>query len=264
MAENPRPYARINLLSRKAKDQRQAQAMQQAIGEGKEYKFKKKSNAPTTVTAGGKSYTASGRGTEVESGTVTTTEAKPAPKYKITVDKPGTGGEKKTFVPGDMQGNKINDRKTTMHMSSMMKENPAKTQKRMDEQESMENKSKLGILNDEDEKKVKGGYTPPAKTSHGGKEYYGRVKTEKQDPEKKEVEISGIAQTTTTKKPYVKVSPMKSKVAARRDISSSRTHVKWLDSKKETKNFTKMANQSKSTSQWSGGGYRYNKIKKGV
>lgn len=259
-----KPYATINLLSRKAKDKRQAGAMQQAISEGKSYAFKKKSNKPTTIMSGdNKPVTATGRGTEVSSGVMTKSETKPGKEYSLEVEKPNSAKEKKTFVPGDMQDSKVHNRKSYMGMSSMMKEHPDKTRKRIEEQEGMETKSKLGMLNDEDEKSVKSGYSSPTKTSHGGKEYYGTVKTEKTPAEKKTISFKSPDQTTVTKKPYVKVSPMKTAPQlADRDMGSKRGHVKWLDSKKETKGLTNMTNKKTSKSGWSGSQYKFNKIKR--
>lgn len=263
MTQSPpkKPYATFNLLSRKAKDERQAGALNKAASEGKSYSFQKKSRKPTTIQAGDKTMTATGRGTTVTAGTKTSTETSPGKSFTMTAIKPAT--EKKTFVAGDMQGNKIHNRKSHLGSSSNLNESPEKTNARIEAQESMERKSKLGMINDEAEKSVKSGYATPGKTSHGGKEYFGKVETTKSTPETKEVSIAGVPQQKTTKKSYLKISPKTTMPkAADRSMGSQRSHVKWLDSRKETKPFTKMTNQGTSKSNWSGSGYKFNKIKK--
>jgi hypothetical protein len=124
MPHNDKPYRKINFLSRKAKDKRNIQFMKKRMDEGGSSSFVKKSNVPMEVSKG--KY-ASKRGSTVSGSTKKVVTIEPSKMTVTTERKPGK------YVAGDFQG-KVHDRPTTMELGRSMKENPMKTQMRMDAQ----------------------------------------------------------------------------------------------------------------------------------
>jgi hypothetical protein len=67
------------------------------------------------------------------SGKTVTAKVVPWAKSKVTVHST-PDRTTKTFIAGDLQGNKVNDRPTTPQVGKSLNENPAKTKARMDAQ----------------------------------------------------------------------------------------------------------------------------------
>lgn len=123
-------YSRVNLLSRKEKDSRNVSAAASRGGGSVTLKSNKttlplesKGGSPTTMTRGTTVKVKSG---QKQVGTRKVT-LKPSYSEKV----PGKTSTSETFVAGDMNGGKVNDRATTPELGKSLKENPTKTSMRM-------------------------------------------------------------------------------------------------------------------------------------
>lgn len=120
---NP-PYRKINLLSRKAKDEKGLAS----IKNGGDYVIRSKNKISNPTNP---SQTLS-RGSKVsvrtKSDLITKSSTSPTTYKSATIDVP-----KSKFVPGDMQKD-VKDRPTTMALGKQLREDPKKTATRMDAQ----------------------------------------------------------------------------------------------------------------------------------
>lgn len=224
---NPsRPYSKINFRSRKEKDKRNlAAASASPYGGDVIIKSKNKVANPQNKSQ------MLPRGSQVSIRKVNEVTKKPsstAPGQSFTVTK--TTPEKRKFIPGDYNapGNPTVDRQTTVSLGKSMKENPAKTQARMEAQAA-------------------------GKTAYdykGKKEYSGRIET---TPAKTTTETKSVPKLTMEGESY---SVPKNQVITKSPVApgdqgmtrgKTAKHVKWLGSKKSTKGLTSKPNTGGST-----------------
>ena len=159
---NP-PYRKINLLSRKAKDEKGLAS----IKNGGDYVIRSKNKISNPTNP---SQTLS-RGSKVsvrtKSDVITKSSTSPTTYKSATIDVP-----KSKFVPGDMQKS-VKDRPTTMALGKQLREDPKKTATRMDAQ----SKGKISY------------------TGGGKEEYSGRIQ-KSYEPRKINVPVPGKMSTS--------------------------------------------------------------------
>lgn len=115
------------IIGRRAKD---AQAMQQAQQTGGSVTIRSK-NKIANPTSPGRTLPRGSQVTYTKTPTVTKAPDTVTPgKRSVTVSKT----TRDVYHPGDMQGNKVHDRPTTMALGKSMREAPAKTSQRMSAQ----------------------------------------------------------------------------------------------------------------------------------
>ena len=226
--ENKPPFRKINLLSRKTKDERGLASIQG----GGEYTIKSRKKIPNPKNPSEMLP----RGSNVSVATKTENVQHELPKPDKVTQKTYDLPVRK-FIAGDYQDKPI-DRPTTMQLGKQLNENPAKTQTRM-------------------------GAQAQGKTSYdfkGKKEYSGRVETTykpvtvtKREPQKPTVISVPITKkvTNVTKPVEVKGTVIKRK--------QSFENTPWTSTKKQTKGYTSNPNKGgKTRVKWMGSKVKVN------
>lgn len=229
MIDGKPPFRKINLLSRKAKDERGVAS----VAQGGEYEIKSKNKIADPTAPSQKLTRGSKINVSMKSETIHKIGPTPNPTYQDkTIDVPV-----KKYIPGDFQ-KKIIDRPTTMEHGKTMNEAPAKTQMRINAQ-----------------KEQKTSYT------HGGKEEYaGRNETSSKQVKIKVPVMRRPAITTETiTRPVTTVTkPVK---AASQIIKRKQSfeNTPWTSTKKQTKGYTSNPNSGGRTRiKWNGGKVKVN------
>ena len=224
------PFGKINLLSRKGKDERGMAS----IAQGGDYKIRSKGKIADPTNP---SQTLQ-RGSNVHVGTKTETISKPGPTSPTTYEDRPIDVPVKKFVPGSFHVNKPVDEKTSMASGAIRHENPAKTQMRMEAQKNEQ-------------------------TSYdfkGKKEYSGRHETVyKQGKIKVPVPGKPTVVKHTITKPIVKVTKPTKPASQYVPKKQSFENTPWTSTKKQTKAFTSHPNSGGHTKiKWRGSKVKVN------
>lgn len=238
-----RPFPRINLLSRKQKDQRSLAAANESPNGGdviirSKGKIANPNNPTQTLS----------RGAQVSVRPRTETVKHPDINTPAQYEDRQVPHTKETFKPGDSNP-KIKDRETTIALGKQLRENPEKTATRIKVQRAM---GSGGTPEQAGAKRIGDAIA----YSHGKSkdEYAGRMekstemKTERvmTAPAKT---IPGRSETISRKQTIVHEHPMSPDQGLKR--SRTAAHVPWLGSKSQTKGYTANPNTGgKTTTIW--------------
>jgi hypothetical protein len=227
MAKKP-PFRKINLLTRKQKDERGLAS----ISEGGNYTIRSRNKIPNPKNPS--ETLPRGSNVSVAQRTEQVKQEIPVPPKVETKE---YQVPKHSFVPGDFQ-KKVIDRPTTMQLGKSMNENPAKTQARMNAQK--EEKSSYNFKGKEE-------YSGRKETS------YKPVTVKKEIPQKPMVVSMPITRkVTNVTKPVVP----KSVVVKR---SQNFENTPWTGTKKQTKGYTSKPNSGgKTRVKWMGSKVKVN------
>ena len=229
MPDKP-PFSKINLLSRKAKDERGMAS----IAQGGDYKIRSKNkiNNPNNP-----SQTLS-RGSNVHVGMKSETITKPGPMSPTTHEERPIDIPVKKFVPGSFHGNKPVDERTSMESGKVRHEHPAKTQMRIEAQKNQQTSYNF----------------------KGKEEYSGRHETTYKQGKIK-IPVPGkptVVKETITRPVTTVTKPVK---AASTYVPKKQSfeNTPWTSTKKQTKAFTSHPNSGGRTKiKWNGGKVKVN------
>ena len=224
------PFRKINLLSRKAKDERGMAS----VAKGGDYKIRSKNKIADPTNP---SQTLS-RGSNVHVGMKSETISKPGPVSPTTYEDRPIDVPQKTFVAGSYHGNKPVDEKTSMASGAIRHENPAKTEMRMEAQKNQQTSYNF----------------------KGKEEYSGRHETTYKQGKIK-IPVPGkptVVKETITRPVTTVTKPVK---AASTYVPKKQSfeNTPWTSTKKQTKAFTSHPNSGGRTKiKWNGGKVKVN------
>jgi len=230
MPDTKPPFAKINLLSRKAKDERGMAS----IAQGGSYKIKSKGKIADPTNPGQNLS----RGSTVNVGMKSQTIEKPGPSTPTTYEDRPISVPQKTFVPGSFHGNKPVDEKTSMASGALRHEKPEKTQMRMNAQ-----------------KEGQTSYNYKGKEEYSGRHEttYKQAKIKIPIPGKPTVTKETITRPVTSVQKPVK--PASQSIPRQQSFENT----PWTSTKKQTKAFTSHPNSGGRTKiKWSGSKVKIN------